>query len=82
MYETLLTREEVIQSTDQGDYFRVPLDARALDYGVYEERGERGVAQAADYDSTTTRQLDVEQTAEMLRTIPEVKALTAAQSRS
>jgi len=75
MFETLLTREEIIQSTDQGDYFRVPLDARALDYGVYEARGERGGAQAADYDSTTTRQLDVEDTAALLLELPEIQTL-------
>lgn len=82
MYETLLTREEVIQSTDQGDYFRVPLDARALDYGVYEERGESGGAQVADYDSTTTRQLDVDATAEMLLLLPEIQSLVAGARRS
>ncbi|WP_392544716.1 polysaccharide biosynthesis protein [Oryzobacter telluris] len=81
MYETLLTREEVLQSTDQGDYFRVPLDARALDYGVYVERGESGGDVAADYDSTTTRQLDVDATAAMLRELPEVQALLAAGTR-
>lgn len=78
MYETLLTREEVIQSTDQGDYFRVPLDARALDYGVYVERGERGGDAAADYDSNSTQQLGVDETANMLLALPDIKALQAA----
>jgi len=82
MYETLLTREEVIQSSDQGEYFRVPLDARALDYGAYVERGESGGDQVADYDSTTTTQLDVDATAEMLLTIPEMQALVSTGTRS
>ena len=77
MFETLLTREEVIQATDQGEYFRVPLDARALDYGVYVEKGERGGATAADYDSTTTRQLSIDETTGMLRGLPEIQALLA-----
>lgn len=81
MFETLLTREEVIQATDQGEYFRVPLDARALDYGVYVERGETGGDRAADYDSTTTRQLDVDETAAMLRDLPEIQELIAAGGR-
>ena len=61
LYETLLTREEVIQSTDQGEYFRVPLDARALDYGVYVERGERGRRRGS---STTTRRTPASSTVE------------------
>ena len=81
MYETLLTREEVIQATDQGDYFRVPLDARALDYGVYVERGEAGGDHVADYDSTTTQQLDIDATVDMLLTLPEIQALVAAGTR-
>lgn len=80
MFETLLTREEVIQATDQREYFRVPLDARALDYGVYVERGETGGDRAVDYDSTTTRQLDVEETAAMLCELPEIQELIAVGS--
>ena len=75
MFETLLTREEIIQSTDQGDYFRVALDARALDYGIYVDRGERGGAGARDYDSTTTHQMTVEETEALLLTLPEIQAL-------
>jgi len=77
MFETLLTREEVIQSTDQGDYFRVPLDARALDYGIYVEQGESGVAASSEYDSTTTRQLTVEETEALLLTLPEIQAMVS-----
>jgi UDP-N-acetylglucosamine 4,6-dehydratase/5-epimerase len=82
MFETLLTREEVIQSSDQGEYFRVPLDARALDYSAYVERGESGGDHVADYDSTTTTQLDVDATAKMLLTIPEMQALVSTGTRS
>lgn len=81
MFETLLTREEVLQASDQGDYFRVPLDARALDYAVYVERGESGVDTVRDYDSTTTRRLDLDETAEMLLRIPEMQLLVAAGAR-
>ncbi|MGG5260598.1 polysaccharide biosynthesis protein [Phycicoccus avicenniae] len=75
MYETLLTREETSRSEDQGDYFRVSLDARALDYGIYVERGEPGGAVVDEYDSTTTEQMGVEDTEAMLRTLPEIRAV-------
>ncbi len=74
MYETLLAARSSSRPTDQGDYFRVPLDARALDYELYVDRGERGGAEATDYDSTTTQQLTVEETEELLLTLPEIQA--------
>ena len=77
MFETLLTREEMARSADQGDYFRVSLDARALDYGIYEDRGEPREAALEEYDSNTTTQMTVEQTEAMLRTLPEMQALLA-----
>ena len=77
MFETLLTREEMARSADQGDYFRVSLDARALDYGIYEDRGEPREADLAEYDSNTTTQMTVEETEAMLRTLPEIQAQLA-----
>lgn len=75
MFETLLTREEVIQAYDQGDYFRVPLDARALDYSVYTDQGELGVSHVTDYDSTNTQLLTLEETEQLLMSIPEMRRL-------
>ena len=39
LHETLLSREEMVKAADHGDYFRVPLDARSLEYELYFERG-------------------------------------------
>ena len=77
MFETLLTREEMLKSEDQGDYFRVPLDARSLEYELYVEEGAEGAAQVEDYDSNNAEQLTVEQTCGLLRTLPEIQALLA-----
>ena len=75
LHETLLSREERLKSTDQGEYFRVPLDARGLQYEVYVEEGEREAAEVDDYTSANTEQLDVEQTKVLLSQLPEVKQL-------
>ena len=40
LYETLATREELVRADDQGDYFRVPVDARDLNYGAYFDEGD------------------------------------------
>jgi len=76
--ETLLTREEVVRAEDQGEFFRVPLDARALDYGIYTEQGDFGVSEVPDFDSNTTHQLGLDETVELLLTVPEIKALARA----
>jgi len=75
IYETLLTREEMVKAEDQGDYFRVPLDARSLEYELYVEEGEIAAGRAHDYDSNNAEQLDLEQTAALLRTLPEIQQL-------
>lgn len=78
LHETLLSREEMLKSTDQGDYFRVPLDARGLQYEVYVEEGEKEAAEVDDYTSANTEQLDVEQTKALLLKLPEMQQLLGA----
>lgn len=75
MSETLLSREEMIKATDQGEYFRVPLDARSLDYSKYVEEGEDDTVAVEDYDSDNTERLDVEQTKALLAALPEMQEM-------
>jgi UDP-glucose 4-epimerase len=60
LYETLLNREEMAQAEDLGDYFRVPADARDLNYSSFFSRGKTEVSNAFDYNSHNTERLDVE----------------------
>lgn len=75
MYETLLSPEEMIKAADQGDYFRVPLDARSLDYSKYVEDGEDETADASEFDSDNTEQMDVEQAKALIAALPEMQAI-------
>ena len=75
LHETLLSWEEVLRSSDEGDYFRVPLDARSLQYEKYVEEGEDKPRMLEAYNSANTTRLDVEQTKELLQTLPEVRLL-------
>jgi UDP-glucose 4-epimerase len=75
LHETLLSREEMHKCTDQGDYYRVPLDARSLEYELYVEEGEREAVAVEDYTSENTDRLDVEQTRQLLLRLPEVQTL-------
>ena len=56
----------MVKADDQGDYFRVPLDARSLEYELYFDEGERGRRRADDYTSENTERLDLQPTKELL----------------
>ena len=60
LYETLLNREEMVQAEDLGDYYRVPADARDLNYSSFFSKGKTEVSEAADYNSHNTELLDVD----------------------
>ncbi len=78
LHETLLSREEMVKASDHGDYFRVPLDARSLQYELYYEEGAREVVEYDDYTSENTERMDVEQTRALLLKLPEVQHLVDA----
>ena len=73
LYESLLSTEERAKAEDLGDYFRVPLDSRDLNYSEYFEEGEPRQAVLAAYTSLISKQLDVEGVKTLLLTIPEVR---------
>ena len=61
--EALLGREEMACAEDLGDYFRVPPDARDLNYAKFVEQGEQRMTQSThgeDYNSHNTTRLDLE----------------------
>lgn len=60
LYETLLNREEMAYAQDLGDYYRVPADARDLNYSCFFSEGKAEVSIAGDYNSHNTDLLDVE----------------------
>lgn len=75
LHETLLSREEMAQAAVQESYFRVPLDARSLEYDRYFDRGERSRTSVHDYSSDNTERLDIDQTIRLLSELPEIQAL-------
>lgn len=73
LFETLATREELAVATDTGDYYRIPMDDRDLNYGKYFTEGNRKEAALADYTSHSTHQLGTEQVQHLLLSLPEVR---------
>ena len=66
LYETLVTREEMVRAIDMGDYYRIPCDTRDLNYDKYFTKGNEEVSKVEDYHSHNTRRLDVEGMKELL----------------
>lgn len=65
MYETLVTREEMAYAEDIGDYYRIPMDARDLNYAVTDE-ARKGCGER-EFNSDVTRMLNVDEMVELLR---------------
>lgn len=74
LYETLATREELARAEDQGDYFRVLVDARDLNYSEYFEKGDVKENSLDDYHSHNTERLEVQGVKELLLSLPEIQA--------
>ena len=60
LYETLLTREEMQNAEDMGQYYRIPADNRNLNYAQYFSEGEISVSSKDDYNSHNTERLDID----------------------
>jgi UDP-glucose 4-epimerase len=74
-YEALLASEERIRSSDEGHYFRVPLDTRSLDYQIYFSKGQASEPVGDSFTSDNTKQLNVEEVAKLISELPEFKNL-------
>ena len=72
LYETLLTREEMVNAKDMEKYYRIPSDSRDLNYNKYFVEGEV-ITEAEDYHSHNTHRLNEEEMEEMLLKLREIQ---------
>ena len=73
LYETLVTREEMAKSIDMGNYYRIPCDARDLNYDKYFVEGEEKVSAFEDYHSHNTHRLSLEEMKSLLLKLDVIK---------
>lgn len=59
LFEVLVTKEEMVNAIDLGQYFRMPADNRTLNYTNYEKKGIIDFDKITEYNSHNTKQLDV-----------------------
>ncbi|KVD95406.1 UDP-glucose 4-epimerase [Burkholderia ubonensis] len=60
LYESLVSREELARAEDLGGYYRIPADARDLNYAKFFVEGEAKISTFEDYTSHNTERLDRE----------------------
>lgn len=72
LHETLVSREELLRSQDMGEYYRIKMDGRDLNYSKYFTKGNITEAEVEDYTSANTQQLSVDETVALLQSLPEV----------
>ncbi len=80
LYETLCSAQELAQSEDMGDYYRIRMDERDLNYKAYFDEGDTQTAALEDYHSHNTQRLDVAGIKDLLMSLPELRAEVEAWS--
>ena len=60
LYEVLVTKEEMVNAVDMGNYYRIPSDNRNLNYQKYTNQGNASLDDITEYNSHNTHRLDVE----------------------
>ena len=73
LYEVLVTKEEMLNAEDLGEYFRIPADNRDLNYNKYEIHGTESFDNIEEYTSHNTERLDVEGMEKLLIKMGEIE---------
>ena len=59
-YETLVTKEEMVNAVDMGNYYKISADKRDLNYEKYFSEGGKKIEKIEEYNSHNTERLDVD----------------------
>ncbi|MVN87977.1 NAD-dependent epimerase/dehydratase family protein [Deinococcus sp. HMF7620] len=73
LFETLTTAGELMRAEDMGDYLRVFMDDRDLNYAKYFTEGQPDEQAVEDYTSHNTERLTVPQIEQLLLSLPDVQ---------
>ena len=69
LYETLLSREEMLLAIDLKKYYRIPADNRDLNYDKYFSVGNEIISETTDYNSHNTSRLTEHELIELLNRV-------------
>jgi UDP-glucose 4-epimerase len=73
LYESLLSREEMVIAKNVGKYYRIPMDDRDLNYEKYFNKGQKNISLSEDYTSHNTKKLNVNELKKLLLKLELIK---------
>ncbi|MDA3952395.1 MAG: polysaccharide biosynthesis protein [Bacteroidales bacterium] len=73
LFESLVSKEEMVHAEDMGGYFRLPADTRDLNYEQYFSKGKDAIDKVEEYHSHNTKRLDVDDTIYLLMKLDEIR---------
>ena len=71
-YETLVTSEEMVKTTELEGYYSIAADNRNLNYEPYFSKGNKKEILSGEYNSDNTKRLNVVQMKSLLLQLPEI----------
>ena len=72
-HEILLNREELYKAKDLGEYYKVPIDNRDLNYENFFEKGDKPLSSEIEYSSENTTRLDLDMMMDRLLNLEYIK---------
>jgi UDP-N-acetylglucosamine 4,6-dehydratase/5-epimerase len=72
LHEVLATSAEMRRAEDLGEYLRIPMDDRDLDYSKYFDEGSPDTATTQDFTSENAHRMNPAEIEALLMTVPEI----------
>lgn len=82
LYESLISREEMVRAEDMGGFWRIPADARDLNYAKFFTDGEPRISEAEDYTSHNTERMEVDAVVKLLSGLDYIQRALAGEPAS
>jgi UDP-glucose 4-epimerase len=73
LYETLLSREEMFVSENNGRFYRIPMDNRDLNYDKYFSNGKKNISLCNDYTSHNADRLNIKELKKIILKLNDIK---------
>lgn len=73
LYESLLSREEILRVKETDKHFIIPIDDRGLNYNSYFAEGSIDLASLSDYTSHNAKRLEVDEVVDLLMKLNFIK---------
>ena len=82
LHETLASFDEIVRAQDMGDFLRIPMDERDLNYSGFFTEGDQRLPKGVDYSSDSIELLSIDEIKELLLSLPEVQAELSGETNS